>query len=72
MLILSTKLSTLILIFSASHFLIRLALKNRKRIDKMKDLCDMSAFILRMLLVCSLNISDVSRFFRKLRVHLIM
>jgi len=72
MLISSTKLSTSILIFSASHFFIRLALKNRKRIDEMRDLCDMPAFISRMSLVYSSNISDVSRFFRKLRVHSIM
>jgi len=66
------KLSTSILILNASHFLIRLALKNRKRIDEMRNLCDMSAFISRMLLICSLNISDVSRFSRKLHVHSIM
>jgi len=66
------KSSTSILIFSASHFSIKLTLKNRKRIDEMKDLCDMFAFILHMLLICSLNISDISRFFRKLHVHLIM
>jgi len=60
MLISFTKLSTLILIFNALHFSIKLALKNRKRINKMKNLCNMSAFILRMLLVYSLNISDVS------------
>ncbi len=72
MLILFMKSSTSILIFNALHFSIKLALKNRKRIDKMKDLCNMSAFILRMLLVCSSNISDVSQFFRKLRVYSIM
>ena len=55
-----TKSSTLILIFNALHFLIRLALKNRKRIDEMKDFCNMSAFILRMLLVYSSNLNDVS------------
>ena len=44
MLISSTKSSTSILIPSASHFSIKLALKNRKRIDEMKDLCDMPAF----------------------------
>jgi len=65
-----TKLSTLILIFSASHFSIKLALKNRKRINEMKNLCDMSAFILHMLLVCSLNLNDVSQFLRKLHAHL--
>jgi len=72
MLISFMKSSTSILIFSASHFSIKLALKNRKRINEMRNLCDMSAFILRMSLVCSLNISNVFRFFRKLRVHLIM
>jgi len=72
MLISFTKSSTLILIFNALHFSIKLALKNKKRINEMKNLCDMSAFILRMSLICSLNISDVSQFFRKLRVHLIM
>ncbi len=66
------KLNTSILILSALYFLIKLALKNRKRINEMRNLCDMSAFILRMLLIYSLNISDVSWFFRKLRVHLIM
>jgi len=72
MLISFMKLSTSILILNASHFSIKLALKNRKRIDEMKDLCDMSAFISRMSLVCSSNISDVSQFSRKLRVHSIM
>ncbi len=51
-----TKSSTLILILNASHFLIRLTLKNRKRIDEMKDFCDMFAFISRMSLVCLLKI----------------
>ncbi len=64
-----TKLSTLILILNALHFLIRLALKNRKRINEMKDFCDMFAFILRMSLVCSLNLSNVFRFSRKLHAH---
>jgi len=54
------KLSTSILILNALHFSIKLALKNRKRINEMKDFCDMSAFISRMLLVYSLNLSDVS------------
>jgi len=72
MLISFMKSSTLILILNASHFLIKLMLKNRKKINEMKDLCDMSAFILCMSLICSLNISDVSQFFRKLHVHLIM
>ncbi len=60
MLISFTKSSTSILFFSALHFLIKLMLKNRKRINEMKDLCDMSAFISRMSLIYSLNISDVS------------
>ncbi len=64
-----TKLSTSILIFSALHFSIRLALKNRKRIDEMKDFCDMFAFILRMSLIYSLNLSNVSQFSRKLHAH---
>jgi len=72
MLMLFTKLSTLVLIFSALHFSIRLALKNRKRIDEMKDLCNMFAFILRMSFICSLNLSDVSQFLRKLHAHLTM
>ena len=65
----STKSSTSILISRASHFSIKLALKNRKRIDDMRNLCDMSAFIRRIALVCSLNVSDDSLSFRKLRVH---
>jgi len=72
MLILFMKSSTSILIFDALHFFIKLALKNRKRINEMKNLCDMFAFILRISLIYSLNISDVFWFFRKLRVHLIM
>ncbi len=67
-----TKLSTSILIFNALHFLIRLVLKNRKRINKMRNFCDMSAFILRMSLICSLNLSNVFRFSRKLHAHSIM
>ena len=72
MLMLFTKSSTLILILNVLHFSIRLALKNRKRIDEMKNLCDMFAFISRMSLVCSSNLSDVSQFSRKLHVHSIM
>ncbi len=64
-----TKSSTSILIFSALHFLIRLTLKNRKRINEIKNLCDMFAFILRISLVCSLNLNDVSPFSRKLCAH---
>jgi len=64
-----TKLSTLILIFNALHFSIRLALKNRKKIDEMRNLCNMFAFILHMSLIYSLNFSDVSQFSRKLRAH---
>jgi len=60
MLILFTKLNTSILILNALHFLIKLTLKNRKRIDEMRNLCNMSAFILRISLVYLLNISDVS------------
>jgi len=67
-----TKLNTLILISRALHFSIKLALKNRKRIDDMRNLCNMSAFTRCIALVCSLNISDDSLFFRKLRVHLTM
>ncbi len=72
MLISFMKSSTSIFILNASHFSIKLALKNRKRIDEMKDFCDMSAFISRMLLICSSNISNVSQSFKKLRVHSIM
>ena len=72
MLISFTKLSTLILILSALHFLIRFALKNRKRIDEMKNLCNMFTFILCMSLVCLLNLSNVSWFSRKLHAHLTM
>ena len=67
-----TKLSTSILIFNALHFSIRLALKNRKRIDEMRNLCNMFAFISRMSLVYSLNLSNVSWFSRKLHAHLTM
>ena len=63
------KLSISILIFSALHFLIRLALKNKKRINEMKNLCDMSAFILHISLIYSLNLSNVSQFLRKLHAH---
>ncbi len=63
------KLSTLILILNALHFSIRLALKNRKRIDEMRNLCNMSAFISRMSLIYSLNLSDVFWFSRKLHAH---
>ncbi len=72
MLILFMKLSISILIFNALHFSIKLALKNRKKINEMKNLCNMFMFILRMLLIYSLNISDVSKSFRKLHVHSII
>ncbi len=67
-----TKLSTLILILNALHFSIKLIWKNRKRIDEIKDSWDMSAFILHIVLVCLLNISNVFLFFRKLCAHLII
>ncbi len=67
-----TKLSTSILIFNALHFSLRLALKNRKKINEMKDFYDMSAFILRMSLIYSLNLNNVSWFLRKLHAHSIM
>jgi len=67
-----TKSSTSILISKALHFLIKLALKNRKRIDDIKDLCNMSAFIHCIMLIYSLNVSNDSLFFRKLQVHLTM
>jgi len=51
-----TKLSTSILIFSALHFSIKLTLKNRKKIDEMKNLCNMFAFILHMSLIYLLKI----------------
>ncbi len=69
MLISFMKLNTLILILNALHFSIRLTLKNRKRIDEIKNLCNMFAFILCMSLVYSLNLSDVSWFSRKLHAH---
>jgi len=72
MLISFMKSSTSILILNALHFSIKLALKNRKRINEIKNLCDMSAFILCISLVYSLNISDIFQFFRKLHVHSIM
>jgi len=64
-----TKLSTSILISKVLHFSIKLALKNRKRINDMKNLCDMSAFTHCIALIYSLNVSDDSLSFRKLRVH---
>ena len=67
-----TKSSTSILISKALHFSIKLALKNRKRIDDMKNLCNMSAFTHCITLICLLNVSDDSLFFRKLQVHLTM
>jgi len=67
-----TKLNTLILISRALHFLIKLALKNRKKINDMKDFCNMSAFICCIMLIYSLNISNDFLSFRKLQVHLTM
>ena len=72
MLISFTKSNTLILILSALHFLIRLTLKNRKRIDEMKNFCNMFAFISRISLIYSLNLSNVSWFLRKLHAHSII
>ncbi len=67
-----TKLSTSILILNVLHFLIKLMLKNRKKINEIKDFCNMFAFISRMLLIYSLNLSNVSQFSRKLHAHLTM
>ncbi len=64
-----TKLSTLILIFSVLYFSIKLTMKNKKRINEMKNLCDMFAFILHMLFIYSFNLSNVSWFSRKLHAH---
>ena len=64
-----TKLNISILILNVLHFLIRLALKNRKRINEMRNLYDMSAFILRMSFICSLNFSNISQSLRKLHAH---
>ncbi len=69
MLISFMKLSTSILILNALHFSIKFTLKNRKKIDEMKDFCNMFAFILHMSLICLLNLSDVSQFSRKLHAH---
>ena len=69
MLISFMKLSTFILIFNALHFSIKLALKNRKKINEIRNLCNMFAFILRISLICSLNLSNVSQFLRKLHAH---
>jgi len=66
------KLSISILISNALHFLIKFALKNRKKIDKMRNFCNMSAFIQCIVLIQSLNTSDDSLSFRKLRVHSII
>ncbi len=66
------KLSTSILIFKALHFLIKLALKNRKKIDDMRNFCDMSVFTHCIALIYSLNVSNDSLSFRKLLVHLTM
>ncbi len=68
-----TKSSTSILISKALHFLIKLALKkNRKKIDDMRDFCDMLAFTYHITLICLLNISNDFLSFRKLQVHLTM
>ncbi len=72
MLISFMKSNTSILILSALHFLIKLALKNRKKINEMRNLCNMFAFISCMSFVYLLNLSDVFWFLRKLHVHLIM
>jgi hypothetical protein len=55
-----TKPSTPIFIPSASHFSIKLALKNRKRIDEMRNLCGIPASTRRIVLVCPSNTSDDS------------
>jgi len=60
------KSSTSILISKALHFSIKLALKNKKRINDMKDSCDMSAFTRCIALICLSNVSDDSLSFRKL------
>jgi len=66
------KLNTSILIFNVLHFLIKLALKNKKRINDMKDLCNMFVFTLRIMLIYLLNTNDDSLSFRKLRIYLII
>ncbi len=60
------KLNTSILISKALHFLIKLALKNKKRINDIRNFCDMLAFIHCIALIYSLNINDDFLFFRKL------
>ncbi len=63
------KLSILILIFNALHFSIKLALKNRKKINEMRNSWDTSALILCIVLIYSSNINNVSQFFRKLHAY---
>ncbi len=67
-----TKLSISILILNVLHFSIKLMLKNRKKIDEMRNFCNMFAFILHMSLIYSSNLSNVSWFSRKLHAYLIM
>ena len=67
-----TKLNTLILISNALHFFVKFMLKNRKKINNIKNLCDMFVFTLCIALIYSLNTSDDSLLFRKLQVHLII
>ncbi len=52
------KLSTLILISKVLHFLIKLALKNRKKINDMRNLCDMSTFTYHIILIYLLNVNN--------------
>jgi hypothetical protein len=67
-----TKFNTSIFISNILHFSIKFALKNKKRIDDMRNFCDMLASILRIALIYSLNINDDFLSFKKLRVHLII
>jgi len=63
------KSSTSILISKALHFSIKLVLKNRKKINDMRNSCDISVFTHCIALICSLNVSNDSLSFRKLQVH---
>jgi len=67
-----TKLNTLILIFNTLHFSIKFVLKNKKKINDIKDFCNMFMFILCIIIICSLNINDDFLLFKKLQVHLII
>ena len=69
---LSTNSMTVVFLFDCSHTSSRFALKNKYNINETENSCEISAFILLIVLVFSSKTIEDRRFFRKLFIHWII